>query len=99
MGEVFGKDETGKEGKASALKVAQGFKRRDGSDFQKPTIDNIEEGQKFLSTGMVSGCRNPVSHEEIEDLRESKLFTENDCLDALSLLSHLFSRLDNATKG
>lgn len=99
MGEVFGKDEGGKKVKPSALKVAQGFKRRDGSDFRKSTIDNIEEGQKFLSQGVVSGCRNPVSHEEIEDLRESKLFTENDCLDALSLLSHLFSRLDNAMKG
>ena len=88
MGEVFG-EETG-----SALQVAQNFKKPGGTNFQAATINNIEEGQKFLSMGVISGCRNPVSHEEISDLRESGLFTENDCLDALSLLSHLFSRLD-----
>ena len=91
MGEVFG--DTG-----STLKVAQKFKKPNGNDFQTTTISNIEEGQKFLSMGVVRGCRNPVSHEEIQDLRESELFTEKDCLDALSLLSHLFTRLDDAKK-
>ena len=31
-----------------------------------------------------------------EDLQESGLYTEQDCLDALGLLSHLFRRLDNS---
>lgn len=88
MGSVFGKDE------GKALQIAQGFKKPDGENFQPETIGNIEEGQKYFSMGIISGCRNPMSHEEISDLRESGLFTENDCLDALSLLSHLFSRLD-----
>jgi uncharacterized protein (TIGR02391 family) len=91
MGEVFGNGTA-----ATLLKVAQNFKKPDGGDFQVSTINNIEEGQKFLSMGVVSGCRNPVSHEEIADLRDSGLFSEKDCLDALSLLSHLFSRLDNS---
>lgn len=91
MGEVFG-------GEKSILLVAQNFKKPDGQEFQKNTITNIESGQKFLSMGVVSGCRNPVSHEEIQDLRESGLFSEKDCLDALSLLSHLFNRLENAQK-
>ena len=94
MGEVFGK---GGEG-PTALQVAKNFKKPDGKDFQVRTIENIEEGQKHLSMGVISGCRNPVSHEEIGDLRDSGLFTEKDCLDALSLLSHLFSRLDNSKK-
>lgn len=58
----------------------------------------IEEGQKFLSMGVVCGGRNVVSHEEIADLRDSQLFTEKDCLDLLSLLSHLFKRLDESKK-
>lgn len=87
MGEVFGK--------GKVLKVANKYKKTDGTDFMPSTIENIEEGQKFLSMGILSGARNPVAHEEVVQLRDSKLFTEKDCLDALSLLSHLFRRLDD----
>ena len=90
MGKVFGKE--------GILKVAQNFKKRDGSSFNSSTTDSIEEGQKFLSMGVIAGGRNPTAHEEIVDLKESGLFTEKDCLDALSLLSHLFRRLDKAQK-
>jgi len=48
--------------------------------------------------GIVSGGRNPVSHEEVKNLKESGLFTEEDCLDALSMLSHLFRRLEDSEK-
>lgn len=78
------------------LQVAVKFNKPDGSKFHADTYKCIEEGQKYLSMGIVSGARNPISHEEIEDLRESKLFTEKDCLDMLSLLSHLFKRLEDA---
>lgn len=87
MGEVFGR--------GKVLKVADKYKKTDGTDFMPSTIENIEEGQKFLSMGILSGARNPVAHEEVAQLRDSKLFTEKDCLDALSLLSHLFRRLDD----
>ena len=46
--------------------------------------------------GIVQGGRNVLSHEECKELQESGLFTEKDCLDMLSLLSHLFKRLDDA---
>ena len=98
MGEVFGKPEKKKEKIPTALQVTKNFKKPDGKDFPIQTMDSIEEGQKFLSMGVISGCRNAVSHVEINDLRDSGLFTEKDCLDALSLLSHLFSRLDNSQK-
>ncbi len=88
MGEVFG---SGK-----LLLVTKNFKRPDGTDFNQDTYDDIEEGQKFLSMGIVAGGRNPVSHEEIKDLRDSGLFSEKDCLDGLSLLSHLLKRLEGA---
>ena len=80
----------------ATLKVAEHFRKPDGKAFDPRTIKNIEEGQEFFSKGVVSGCRNPVSHEEVADLKASQLFTEKDCLDALSLLSHLFTRLDKA---
>jgi uncharacterized protein (TIGR02391 family) len=92
MGEVFGRHTS------RLLIVAKKYKRPDGTDFQETTKENIEDGQKFLSMGIVNGGRNPVSHEEIVNLRDSGLFSEQDCLDALSLLSHLFRRLDNAEK-
>lgn len=69
-----------------------------GGEFSDPTKDNIEEGQKFLSAGLMRGVRNPLAHEEITQLKETGLFSEDDCLDVLSLLSHLFRRLDNAVK-
>ena len=92
MGKIFGKD------KDSVLSVTKNFKKPDGSTFQPNTTDSIEEGQKFLSMGVIAGCRNPIAHEELVNLKKSGLFTEKDCLDALSLLSHLFGRLDNAEK-
>lgn len=88
MSEVFGP--------SSKLSVTKPYKRIDGSDFSDSTVRNIEDGQKFMSMGVMAGARNPLAHEEIQDLKGSSLFTEKDCLDILSLLSHLFRRLDDA---
>lgn len=78
------------------LKVTEKFKKQDGSSFDSNTLQNIEEAQKMLSEGIVVGARHPLQHEEHEELKKSGLFTEKDCLDMLSLLSHLFKRLDDA---
>ncbi len=80
------------------LSVTEGFKKPDGFDFSPETIKNIKEAHRNYSTGVICGGRHVVSHEEVRDLRESRLFKEEDCLDALSLLSHLFWRLDASTK-
>ncbi len=85
-------------GENKVLKTTSKYKRPDGSDFKKSTKENIEEGQKFLSMGVVKGARHPVAHEEIEDLRTSGLFSEKDCLDMLSTVSHLMRRLDDSKK-
>lgn len=86
-------------GKDAILETTSLYKLRpNGQPFDKKTIDNIEEGQKFLSMGVVCGGRNVVSHEEVSDLKDTGLFSEKDCLDLLSLLSHLFKRLEEATK-
>jgi uncharacterized protein (TIGR02391 family) len=80
------------------LSVADGFLKPDGRHFTQKTLENIEEGQKHLSMGIVQGGRNVLSHEEMTDLQQSGLFTEKDCLDFLSLLSHLFKRLEQSKK-
>ena len=64
--------------------------------FSNRTLKNIQDGQMRLSQGVWVGARNPIAHEEEEILKQTKLFTEKDCLDALSILSHLFRRLDDA---
>lgn len=73
-------------------------KRPNGNSFSPQTLENIEEGQAHLSRGVVAGGRNVVAHEESRDLSETGLFTEKDCLDFLSILSHLFKRLKESKK-
>lgn len=80
------------------LSVTKKYKRTDGSDFLPDTIDNIEVGQHYLSEGIVAGGRHPLQHEEHIELSKTGLFSEKDCLDFLSLLSHLFKRLNDAEK-
>ena len=88
MEEVFGK--------RNILSVTERYKKPNGDNFSPQATKNIEDGQRLLSMGIVAGGRNPMSHELAGDLRDSGLFSEKDCLDALSLLSHLFRRLDNS---
>lgn len=90
MGAVY--KETGE------LNVIGNYKKQDGSAFSDDTQKNIQNGQQHLSQGIIAGGRNPLSHEEINELKISDLFSEKDCLDLLSLLSHLFKRLDNSVK-
>ena len=85
-------------GDKGVLSVSKKYKKCDGTTFSSETINNIEAGQQHMSAGIMAGVRNPLAHEEKKQLRDSGLFTENDCLDMLSLLSHLFRRLDAAEK-
>lgn len=66
------------------------------STFTATTARDIERGQQHVSMGIVAGFRNPFSHEEIALLHESGAFTYNDCLDALSIVSHLMRRLEDS---
>jgi hypothetical protein len=91
MGRVFSESN-------EVLSVIGNYKKSDGTNFSRDTVKNIQNGQQHLSQGIVVGGRNPLSHEEISELHHSDLFSESDCLDFLSLLSHLFKRLDNSVK-
>jgi hypothetical protein len=78
------------------LEVAAGYLRANGTNFAVNTIANIENAQRKLSQGLIEGGRNVVAHEEVLDLSVSGLFSEKDCLDLLSLISHLMCRIDEA---
>lgn len=80
------------------LDIIGDYKKPDGSEFPEDTKKDIQAGQQHLSQGIIAGGRNPLSHEEVNELKISDLFSEKDCLDLLSLLSHLFKRLDNSIK-
>jgi uncharacterized protein (TIGR02391 family) len=58
--------------------------------------ENIQDGQGHLSRGVITGFRNPISHGPI-DTNVPAIFSELDCLNILSLVSYLTTRLDSAT--
>ena len=78
-----------------------------GADTSKPisvtdksteSRRNIDEGQKFLSMGVMTGFKNPaVSHTSITQGLINGNFTDRDCLDILSTISYLYTRLENRT--
>ncbi len=80
------------------LSVTAGFKKPDGNNFEADTVENITQGHRMLAIAIWQAFRSPIAHEVAADLRDSNLYTEQDCLDALGLLSHLFNRLEKATK-
>ncbi|MFG0242717.1 MAG: TIGR02391 family protein [Phycisphaerales bacterium JB054] len=56
----------------------------------------IQEGQGHLSRGVITGFRNPLSHDPIDAVVPT-VFSELDCLNILSLVSYLLARIDSAT--
>lgn len=66
------------------------------NDLGTESKKNIQEGQGHLSRGVVTGFRNPISHGPI-DTNVPAVFSELDCLNILSLVSYLVTRLDGAT--
>lgn len=60
------------------------------------TAENIRTAQRTISEGVWSGFRDPIAHEQVAELETAGIFTYQDCLDALSILSHLRRRLDEA---
>ncbi len=65
------------------------------NDLATESKKNIQEGQAHLSRGVVTGFRNPIQHAPI-DSSVPAVFSELDCLNILSLVSYLVTRLDNA---
>ncbi len=81
----------------SVVKKYESYKNTNtGAEITDRTKDTISRGHRLLAQAMMASFRNPVSHQEPQDLKMSEIYTEQDCLDALGLLSHLFRRLDNS---
>lgn len=68
------------------------------SDMSTATGKSIQEGQHFLSSGVMSSFRNPASHMPVDKLIPEK-FSELDCLNILSLLTFLLERIAGAEIG
>ncbi len=81
MGEVFGADA------AKLISI---------TDKSTESERNIDEGQKFLSMGVMTGFKNPaLSHTSLTEGLANGNFTDRDCLDVLSTISYLYNRLEN----
>lgn len=62
------------------------------TECESETDRNVQDGVKFLSSGLMRAIRNPTAHEPAIDWPISK----KDCLDTLSFVSFLFRQLDDA---
>lgn len=60
------------------------------------TAGNLRLAQRVISEGLWHGFRGPIAHEDVGDLRDHEVFSYQDCLDALSILSHLSRRVGKA---
>lgn len=59
------------------------------------TDQNIEEGQKHMSMGIMAGFRNPAMHSP-KNIIYPEIFDDYDCLDLLSIISYLFKKFEKA---
>ncbi|MCI0143183.1 TIGR02391 family protein [Arthrobacter bambusae] len=82
---------------ANGLSVFARYKEITGSRITDSTVRNVQRGQRLLSGGVVAGIRNLLDHQEKRWLLEHGAFTNQDCLDILSTISHLLRRLEGAT--
>jgi uncharacterized protein (TIGR02391 family) len=57
---------------------------------------NLENGQRELARAIWTAFRNPLSHEPMTTITTLGVISHADCLDALSLMSHLRRRLDDS---
>lgn len=65
------------------------------NDLNSVTGLNMQQGQDFLSRGLIQGFRNPISHAPLDSLVPT-VFSELDCLNILSLISYLMQRVESA---
>lgn len=64
--------------------------------LDRTSSENIQKGHRHLSLGLIYGFKNPAgSHGSKTKMMKHGLFTEDDCLDILSLVSYLFRCVEN----
>lgn len=82
-------------GEGKRIRVADRF-RGGKPTISGPSATNLENGQRELAKAIWLAFRNPLSHEPLETIKSLGVVSHQDCLDALSLMSHLRRRLDDA---
>ena len=65
------------------------------SELKTLSERNLQDGQLHLTKGLMQGFRNPINHAPVEEVVPA-VFSELDCLNILSLVSYLVTRLDSA---
>lgn len=65
------------------------------ADIESESGWNIQQGQEHLTRGVMAGFRNPMNHQPL-DVVVPGTFSQLDCLNILSLISYLTTRLDKA---
>lgn len=65
------------------------------SDIKTESGWNIQQGQEHMTRGVMAGFRNPMNHDPFDALVPGT-FSQLDCLNILSLISYLITRLDNS---
>ena len=63
------------------------------NDLSTESLRNIQNGQSELTRGLMTGFRNPVNHAPVSSVVPA-IITELDCLNILSLVSYLSTKLD-----
>ncbi|WP_027214959.1 TIGR02391 family protein [Burkholderia sp. WSM2232] len=65
------------------------------SELDTESKRNMQDGQQFLTRGLFKGFRNPINHAPMSSV-VPQMISELDCLNILSLVSYLASRLEKA---
>jgi uncharacterized protein (TIGR02391 family) len=63
------------------------------NDLTTDSLRNIQAGQGFLTRGLMHGFRNPINHSPMSSVVPG-LISEIDCLNILSLVSYLSTKLE-----
>lgn len=82
-------------GEGKRLQIARRFLKGD-TTISGESAKNLENGHRSLAKAIWEAFRNPLSHEVLATIENLGVISHQDCLDALSLMSHLRRRLDDA---
>lgn len=63
------------------------------NNLSTESLRNIQQGQDFLTRGLMCGFRNPINHAPMASVVPT-LISELDCLNVLSLVSYLAAKLE-----
>ena len=81
---------TGKELMSNVFKPTRPILKFNNNKLNDETINNVQEGLKFLAMGMICHIRNPMSH----TTKFNYKFTDDEAIEILHFISYLFRIVD-----